>query len=172
MTPTALTRAVIDLERHVAAGGWDQSPRLFALVPTADLLAREPGLAEQLGTYADQPAGLTSVEQEDLPHHASLEELLAGIAWPAEVLGAALVVERLMLPADVEAGMPRQDSEALEWLAGHPQRQEMRMAVGVLRDGARECALRLRSHDADDAVLSGAELVPGLTAALAGTLAD
>jgi hypothetical protein len=68
--------------------------------------------------------------------------------------------------------MPRQDSEALEWLAEHPQRQEMRMAVGVLRDGARECALRLRSHDVDDAVLSGAELVPGLTAALAGTLAD
>src|SRR4051794_10595618 len=28
----ALTRAVLETERHVAEGGWDQPPRLFALV--------------------------------------------------------------------------------------------------------------------------------------------
>lgn len=180
----ALTRAVIELEQHVDATGWDQPPRLFALVETADLLRREPGIAAAMGLEPhpepswgaplDLPEGsaLTSVEQEDLPAHSSLEELLAAIAWPGEVLGAALVVERLMLPTDVEARLPRDEQEALTWLAAHPQRQEVRMAVAVLRDGSRECALRFRSHDTDDAVLSGADLVPGLVAALAGTLTD
>ena len=41
-----LTLAALDTERHVAASGWDQPVRLFALVPTADLLEREPHLAE------------------------------------------------------------------------------------------------------------------------------
>ena len=43
-----LSIAALDTERHVAASGWDQNPRLFALVPTADLVAREPHLRAQL----------------------------------------------------------------------------------------------------------------------------
>ena len=46
------------------------------------------------------------------------------------------------------------------------------MTVGVLRDGSSACALRLRSHDDDDAVITGPNLVPGLRAALGDTLAD
>ena len=118
--------------------------------------------------------GLTSIEQErdDLPDHESLEDLLAGIAWPPEVLGAAIVVERVMLPPDVEAQLPLGEAEALAWLGEHPARQDVRLAVAVLRDGSVESALRLRSHDRDDAVLSGPDLVPGLAQALAKTLAD
>ena len=180
-----LTEVVVEIERHAQQEGWDSPPRLYALVETADLLRREPHLAASLGlgqaglgqgdpdegdlTGSDLP-GLTPIEQEELPEYASLEELLGGIAWPPEVLGAGLVVERLMLPEDVEAGMPAEESEALAWLAGHPQRQDVRIAAGVLRDGARECVLRLRSRD--DSVLTGPDLVPGLTAALAATLAD
>ena len=44
-TLDALRAAVVEAERHVAGFGWDQPPRLFALVRTLDLLAREPGLA-------------------------------------------------------------------------------------------------------------------------------
>ena len=59
----SLTTALIELERYVAGAGWDQAPRLFALVETADLLRREavrsgpdlvPGPAQALArTLAD-----------------------------------------------------------------------------------------------------------------------
>lgn len=170
---TRLTRAVVEIEQHAAAAGWDRPPRLFALVDTEELLAREPGLAERLAPGETLPPGhLTPVEQEDLPDHTSLEDLLGGIVWPAEVTGAALVVERVMLPPEVEGEMPESDEAALSWAAEHPQRQEVRLAVAVLRDGTRDCALRFRSHDTEEAVLSGPELVPGLAEALAATLVD
>lgn len=173
--PARLTRAVVEIEQHAATRGWDQPARLFALVPTADLLAAQPELAAQgeLAAAAGlDPGHLTPVEQEDLPPYASLEELLGGLAWPDGVLGAAITVERVMLPPDAEGEMPQEESEALRWVAEHPQRQEVRLAVGVLRDGSRECALRMRAHDTEDAVLSGADLVPGLAEALAETFRD
>ncbi len=167
---TRLTSALIEIEQHVARSGWDQPPRLYALVDTATLLAEQPALAESLPGAVDVPGHLTSIEQDDLPAHASLEELLGGIAWPAGVQGAALVVERLMLPPAVESEVPESDADALSWVAEHPERQDVRIAVAVLRDGARECAVRIRAHDHDSAVLSGAQLVPGLADALAATL--
>lgn len=171
--PSRLDQLTLDLERHTAAAGWDQPTRLFAIVETADLLRREPQLAEQLGiVLAEDPGALTPVDQGELPPNSTLEELLAGIAWPPEVLGAALTVERLMVPPAAEAGMPQTEAEALEWLAGHPDRQEVRLVVAVLRDGSRSSAIRLRAHDDDTSVLTGADLVPGLGDALAATLAD
>jgi hypothetical protein len=79
-----------------------------------------------------------------------------------------------MLPPNAEAEMPAADSgvDVDAWVAAHPERQEVRIAVGVLRDGSRDCALRLRSRDADDEVLSGPGLVPNLEEALAQTLRD
>jgi hypothetical protein len=167
-----LDRLTIDIERHAAGAGWDQPPRLFALVETADLLAREPQLADQLGLVAADPGDITPVDQGDLPEHSSLEELLAGITWPPEVLGTALTVERLMVPPSVESGMPQDEGAALRWLAEHPERQEIRLVVAVLRDGSRSAALRMRAHDNDTSVLTGPDLVPGLADALAATLAD
>jgi hypothetical protein len=163
----------VEIEAYVAASGWDQPPRLFALVPTAELLAQEPQLAGQVGpaAAAADPGHLTPVEQEHLPGHATLADLLAGIGWPGGVLGAALAVERVMLPPTAESAVPADATEALRFAAEHPQRQEVRLAVAALRDGSRECALRFRAHDRDDAVLSGPDLVPGLADALAGTLA-
>jgi hypothetical protein len=162
----------LDLERHAAAAGWDQPPRLFALVETADLLRREPQLAADLGLDAGAPGGLTPVDQGDLPEHASLDELLAGIVWPAEVLGTALTVERLMVPPAAERDMPQDEAEALRWLAEHPELNEVRLVVAVLRDGSRSAALRMRAHDDETSVLTGRDLVPGLADALAETLAD
>ncbi|TXS17958.1 hypothetical protein EAO68_09670 [Streptomyces sp. wa22] len=51
----------------------------------------------------------------------------------------------------------------------HPDRQEVRMTVAVLRDGARDSAVRLREKDSPTEVLTGAGLVPGLAEALAAT---
>ena len=172
---TILDRVTIDIERHAAASGWDQPPRLFALVETADLVRREPQLATDLGLGAGEPGdngGLTPVEQDELPEHATIEELLGGIAWPAEVLGTALVVERLMVPPEAERDMPQEEGAALQWLAEHPQRQEVRIVVAVLRDGTRSAALRMRDHDDETSVLSGPDLVPGLADALSATLSD
>lgn len=170
---TALTRAVIELEQHVAQTGWDQPPRLFALVDTAQLADAEPALAASLGIddASASHAPLTSIEQEGLSPDEPLDELLARIAWPETVLGAAVVLERLMLPPSAEDELP-DEGDLDAWVARHPDREEVRIAVGVTRDGSRDTALRLRSRDADDAVLSGADLVPNLTRALAETLRD
>ena len=157
-----------EVEDFVADGGWDQPARLFALVPTGELLAREPRL---VGVVAgDDADGLTPVEQEELPEYATLEELLAGLAWPPGVVGAALVVERVVLPAEVEDELPDDEAEALAVLADHPARQDVRLAVAVLRDGARASTVRVRTHDASSDVLEGSDLVPGLGDALAATL--
>ena len=175
----ALTQALIELEQHVARDGWDQSTRLFALVDTAELIAAEPRLAAALAPETVEFGGqigplrtYTSIEQEGVPADRPLDELLAGIAWPETVDGAALVIERLMLPPSAQEQLPDDHQDADAWVAAHPDRQEVRIAVGVLRDGSRDCALRLRSKDKDDEVLSGADLVPNLVRAIADTLKD
>jgi hypothetical protein len=155
-----LGRAVVEIERHVNAAGWDQPVRLFALVPTADLLAAQPDLASELGA---EP--LTPVAQDELPDGMDDEHLagaLARIEWPAAVAGCALAVERVVLPARVEV------SPAAAYR--HPRRHEVRMVAGVLRDGERFGAVRLRDHDEDAAVLTGTDLVPTLCDVLALTL--
>jgi hypothetical protein len=126
-------------------------------------------LAEQLGLSADSDT-IAALEQPPLPDAVSIEEALATIVWPEAVTGCALVVERVVLPPAVEEQMPDDDGEALAWLAEHPLREEVRMVVGVLRDGSRHSALRLRKHDSVDEVLSEADLVPALADALAATL--
>jgi hypothetical protein len=169
-----LTHAVLEIDQYASGLGWDQPARLFALVDTDQLRAQEPGLAAQLGIDNDTETTLTPVEQDELPAGAPLDEFLATIAWPDAVVGCALTVERLMLPPSAEASVPEgMDEEQLaKWVSGHPDRQEVRMTVGVLRDGARETALRLREKDSPTEVLTGADLVPGLAEALTATFAD
>lgn len=170
-----LPRLVREIEEHVAAAGWDQPTRLYALVPTADLLAREPGLADVIGGVApgsEAVAELTALEQEELPAHASVEELLAGLAWPPDVAGVALVVERVFLPPEVEADLPDDEDAALALLRSHPLRQDVRLTVAALRGGDRLSAMRFRLHDDAAQVLLGPDLVPQLAEALAATLED
>ncbi len=172
----ALAEAVAEIERHVARAGWDGPVRVFALVPTAAALAAEPSLRsalapEVVAAAATNPHHLTSVEQEGLPAAEDLEDLLAGLAWPDTVAGAAVVVERVVLPPEAEADMPADPDAALAHLMGHPGRQDVRIAVGALRSGPTWCAVRTRANDADDAVGHGPDLVPGLVAAMVATLA-
>ncbi|MCB5908781.1 PPA1309 family protein [Streptomyces pinistramenti] len=173
-TPLAsdpLTRAVLEIDEYSAGLGWDQPARLFALVDSAKLRDQEPSLAEQLGIDDSTTASLTPVEQDEIPAGAPLDEFLATIAWPEAVVGCALTVERLMLPPSAEDSVPEGMDEAqlATWVARHPDRQEVRMTVAVLRDGSRESALRLREKDSTSEVLTGASLVPGLADALATT---
>lgn len=103
-----------------------------------------------------------------------MDEFLGTIAWPDAVAGCALSVERLMLPPSAEASVPEglDEKHLAKWVAEHPERQEVRMTVGVLRGGKRESALRLREKDSATEVLTGSDLVPGLAEALAATFAE
>ncbi|MCP9944653.1 PPA1309 family protein [Streptomyces somaliensis] len=172
MAAGPLTRAVLEIDEYVSGLGWDQPARLFALVDTARLRSDEPGLAARLGLGPGGAASpLTPIEQEELPAGAPLDEFLATVAWPDAVTGCALTVERLMLPPSAEGAVPDGLDEAglAEWVAAHPDRQEVRMTVAVLRGGARESAIRLREKDSPTEVLTGSDLVPGLADALAAT---
>lgn len=169
---TPLTRAVLEIDEYAAGLGWDQPARLFALVDTEQLREQEPSLSEQLGLEDGNDTGaLTPVEQDEIPAGTPLDEFLATIAWPDVVAGCALTVERLMLPPAAEQAIPKglDDDGLAAWVAEHPERREVRMTVGVLRDGTRDSAVRLREKDATTEVLTGSELVPGLAEALRST---
>ncbi|WP_151083004.1 PPA1309 family protein [Nocardioides cynanchi] len=161
----ALAAAVLEIERHAARSGWDQPARLFALVDTSRLVDREPQLAGSVGE-----AELTPVEQDGLVAGRPLEDQLVTISWPETVDGCAAMVERFVLPPDVEAELPDEPAAAASYVAGHPDRQEVRIVAGALRSGASFCALRLRAHDDDESVLGGEDLVPALLELVRGTL--
>ncbi len=168
--PTPLLSAAVDTERHVARLGWDQPPRLFALVRTSVLQEREPSLHGRLGD-AD-PAGYTAVEQEGLPPTSDLESLLGRIAWPEDVEGAAIAIERIVVPPEAERDLPEDPRAATDRLVSHPDRKDVRLLAACLRDGQSVCLLRQRDHDSDDAVAVGSDIAPGLTHALSMTLRD
>jgi hypothetical protein len=194
-SPDALIAALLEIERHIDASGWDQPPRLFALVSTQRLIAAEPALADRLrrpgsaerpGPDIDDPEcgdsesadsksdvdeddRLTAVEQEHFVPSDDLVDDLAQLSWPAAVDGCAVAVERLFLPAGTEIELPDDPAEAAEAVAAHPQRQEVRVVVGVDRRGGRHGVARVRSRP--DELLGATDLVPGLAEVLAHTLA-
>ncbi len=165
MPDSPLRQAAREVESHVGAEGWDQSPRLFALVPTADLIAREPALAGQL---SDDPDSITPVEQE-LDGSRELEDLLTEIEWPDAVVGCAAVIERVMLPPEAEESLPDDPEALLAAAAVHPDRREVRLVAAVTRDGKSHSAVRAR-EPLDAELLEGPDLVPGLIEHLRATL--
>lgn len=158
-----LAVVVAEIESFGADAGWNQPPRLFAIVATDALLAAQPELR---GTI-DADAPWTPIVQDRLPDNDNLERSLATITWPEAVEGCALLQEIIVLPPDAASELPADDS-ASTVAAAHPERTEARLAVGVLRDqpgGA--CVLRLKDADADP--LRGADLAPGVIQALHAT---
>jgi len=165
MPDSPLRQAALEVESHVAAEGWDQAPRLFALVPTADLIAREPALADQLST---EPGSITPVEQE-LDPSRELEDLLTEIEWPDAVVGCAAVIERIMLPPEAEQSLPDDPDALVAAAAAHPDRREVRLVAAVVRTGQSHSAVRAR-EPLDAELMEGPDLVPGLIEHLRGTL--
>src|SRR3954470_18124365 len=148
----ALAAAVLEIENHIATAGWDQPARLYALVPTAELVAKEPVLAHAMGLdEAAAQGSLTPVEQESVG--ADLERSLESIAWPPGVAGCAAVVERLVLPPAAEAAVREDPEGAAAYARQHPEREDVRIVAGATRAGATYCALRMRSADDDHSVL-------------------
>lgn len=172
----SLPQVVREVEDFAATGGWDQPPQLFALVATADLLARQP----ELGDQVDADSSLTPVAQEPLPDD-DLADTLAGIVWPETVTGCALVQEIVVLPPDAEADLDAaaaagQDADAARMrriAMEHPRKREARLVAGVLRDGTAACVLRVRGDkDSPDEIVEHPELAPNLVDALRETLRE
>ncbi|GAA3198750.1 PPA1309 family protein [Actinocorallia longicatena] len=158
---THLEEAVKSIEQQV---GWDTQPQMFALVETAELLRVQPDLASTLGL--DESDTLTAVDQGELPE-GDIGAMLSGIVWPETVQGCALAMVRVTLPPEVEDQIP-EDGDAVAWATAHPLHEELKIVVGVLRDGQRHAVLRIRRHE--DELLSAEDLVPDLTDALSQTL--
>lgn len=163
-----LTNIAVEIEQHVATSGWDQPPRLYALVHTGRLRETEPGLADLLRD-AD-PDSLTPVEQD--PIEDDVADFLAGIEWPDAVEGCALVNEVVLLPDGAARERP-DDVDENEWAEAHPDARDVRLVVGVLRGGERASVLRIRGPEgAEDDVVAAPDLVPNLAVALLGTLGE
>jgi hypothetical protein len=166
---TPLQRCLTGIEAHLSASGWDQPARLYALVDGAALAAAEPGLH-----LAVDPGALVPVEQEPLPQDRPLDEVLAAVGWPPTVDGCALAVERLVLPPSAEAGLPGgpgvAGADVVAAAQAHPDRQDVRLVVGVLRSGERACAVRLRGYEADEQLVLDPDSAPALVDALLATL--
>jgi hypothetical protein len=160
----ALPGVAREIEEFVASGGWDQPVQLFALVPTAALLAAEPSMAGRLDTAVP----LTPVAQEPLAE-AELDVALASIAWPDGVSGCAIAQEIVVLPPEAEAELI---GPGARLAASHPSRREARMVAAVLRDGSGACVLRLRGgEDVLEEVVEHPDLAPNLLDALHRTFA-
>lgn len=189
MTDDALVAALVELEHHVGTAGWDQPARLFALVRNDELVEAEPELAAHFGVHSSAdgfPEGaLSSIEQDDfrsvgagenadtglgesVASESGLPQVLARIMWPDAVAGCALALERSFLPSRFEVDLPEDPVAAERFVAEHPERQDLRLVVGVLRTGAAYCLARL--VDQPDDLISGTELAPGVVSALAATL--
>lgn len=155
----------MDVERHVSSAGWDQPARLFALVTTSTLLEVEPQLRGRVPETS--PDALTAIEQDEFHATDDVVERLGGIFWPDTVEGCAIALERAFLPPDHEGDLPDDPALAAEFVAKHPAKSDVRVVVGVLRDGAKHGLARLLSNPDD--LLGGEDLVPGLADALLDT---
>ncbi len=163
-----LIAVLADVERHVGSAGWDQPARLFSLVATQELLELEPQLADQVPQASLD--SLTAIEQDGFAAGQDPLARLREVCWPPSVTGTALALERTFLPAEYEADIPENADAATQFVMQHPKRVDVRVVVGVLRDGTAHGLARLRSNP--DELLGGVDLVPGLTEALRYTLED
>ena len=174
-TQLSLRLAVSSLEKDVAQLGWDQSPSLFALVPTQAIFPQleaemEPTRAEQLrAALSENPQHLTAVLQDHLPP-ADLMETLAHLVFGEDVAGVAVAMERFLVSPQADAEAPTDPKEREKFLLAHPSRQDVRIVAAATRDGNTWCASRARSEDSDDMVAQGDNIVPELLEVLKAML--
>ena len=166
---TALRTVIEEIEAGAAALGWDRPPALYALVPTAQLLETSDipqDIREDLqGAWDGTKEHLSAILQDAVPD-SELEEILPKLAWPKTVFGSALTVERIIVPPSVEDDAPDDPEEALEFISNHPARTDVRLTIGVTREGDSWCTVRARTFDDPDRVGKGENLVPALVEAL------
>lgn len=146
-----------DVIGHADDQGWGRQPAVFGLVPTAVLAQLQPDLVA-----ADDASELSPVQQEV----ADLDEFLASATWPDAVVGAVVTtVITVVPPAEGEPPVARR---GVDDVASHPDAKDGRLAVGVLREGARLALLQMLGAEEQD-LLTHPDLAADLVEALAAT---
>lgn len=151
-----LGSALSEIMEHLDTRGWGQPPVVFALLPTALIAERAPGVVDEDGSV------FTPVEEEC----ADLDAFLSTAWWPDMVAGAAVSMEIVTAaPESEDDTVPRYTVDR----AG-PGGDTARLVVGVLRDGPDLALLRLRPQsDEMSELLTHPQLATELRAALRGT---
>ncbi|MGW0182039.1 PPA1309 family protein [Nocardia sp. NPDC003345] len=183
-----LARSVHEVAEFVDAEGWGRAPQMFALVRTADLVAAEPALIDQV----DAAHELTPIAQDPLPEEVAggavaLDEFLATTSWPPAVAGCVLVQEIVVLPPDAEddldealtpllADADAADAAGRAAAQAHPERRDARLFAAALRTGDTLCLMQLRPEDDESEarleLRTHPDLAPNLVEALRHTLED
>lgn len=165
----ALRSVLMEIENGAASVGWDRPPSIYALVPTKELMGTPeiPGdvLADLERAWDGADTHLSAILQESVVGE-DVEELLPKLAWPESVWGAAVTVERIIVPPAVEEEAPEDPDEALAFISNHPARTDVRLSVAVTREGDSWCAIRARNFDDAGHVATGETLVPSMVEAL------
>lgn len=165
----ALRSVLMEIENGAASVGWDRPPSIYALVPTKELMGTPeiPGdvLADLERAWDGTDTHLSAILQESVVGE-DVEELLPKLAWPESVWGAAVTVERIIVPPAVEEEAPEDPDEALAFISNHPARTDVRLSVAVTREGDSWCAIRARNFDDAGHVATGETLVPSMVEAL------
>jgi hypothetical protein len=149
-----LLLAMLEAESFVDGKGWGGRPHLYALTMQTSTVAADHELAD----------ALVPVEQGPLPD-GDLAEALAGIRWPADVVGCVLVTELAALPPGGDGDAPVDPLAAGQWASSHPDGRPARLTVGVRQGGGHMCGLRVKG----DEMQVRNEMAGDLVAALLGT---
>lgn len=167
----ALRRSVNEIAAELARVGWGQPTRLFSLVSSDLLLADEPEMAAEIGA---EPGTFTAIEQEDFDREVPVERMLAGITWPAAVVGAAIALEQLVLPPSAERDLPgdADDAAVAAAAAADDRATALRIVAAVTRDGHTDTVFVVDGHPEPIRGRSNERLAPSLTAALSSTFRD
>lgn len=168
-TQEPLEAPLREIEAQVAADGWDQPVRLFAMFDTHRLLVEQPELKASLGDGDLAP--ITSVEQ-DVPDHDDLTDLFAHLGWANSVHGVAVVAERIVIPSASERELPADMQRARALAQGDPRAHDLRVAAAATREGDHLCLLRWRDHDDDNLLVVGTNVMTQLTDLLIASLEE
>jgi len=158
MTQQADLEIVIrELDAHISDAGWDQPVQLFAILSESPELAMD---SEYLKNASQEqlffePQGIDFSDN-------SVIDVLRTLGWNEAVIGLAIAAERIISVEDKDAS----DYETQSYSAT----QEIRVMSIAMRDGRTLNAIRYRSHDNPEDLLTGAELVPELNQALIGSM--
>jgi len=142
-----------ELDDHIANSGWDQPTALFAIV------SGDPDSPEQTDAASVQSNKQLLFEPQGIDFSdQAIIDVLRTLGWDEAVSGLAIAAERII-------SVENEDAKDLEQDA-YSTTQEIRVLAIVMRTGETMNAIRYRSHDEPDDLLTGENLVPELNQAL------
>lgn len=147
---------------------------LYALVPVAQMLEDLPELEEETrlalqAAVAMNPDALMASFQREVPPDAEVADVLAVLAWPAEIKGMAVTFLRDMLPAQAAEEAPEDPAERQAFFQSYPERQSARVTAAVLRDGSNWGVIYPLDAPEGSGAVQAADLIPDLTAQMLAT---